>query len=78
MQQSLGVKKPAVFLMHRPAASQPLQLVFSVFQNSFVPKQTISMFFKDYRGFCHDVIQLLAFLNLLICVAILFRCKLAQ
>ena len=35
MQHSLGVKEPAVFLMHRPADSQPQQLVFSLFPEQF-------------------------------------------
>lgn len=32
MQQSLGIKEPKVFLMHRAADKRPMQIVFSVFR----------------------------------------------
>jgi hypothetical protein len=40
MQQSLCVKEPQVFLMHRAADSRPMQLVFSVFREQFQTDET--------------------------------------
>jgi hypothetical protein len=35
MQQSLGVQNPGVFLVFRPSAVPPQQLVFSVFREDY-------------------------------------------